>query len=73
MKERVFWFHYHKERSKKYGKPSLTVHYKGQCLIADNIDCKVPVFGHLRKEQPRFVIKGKCKSLEIVKGIAIID
>lgn len=73
MAQKVFWYHYHKQRSKDLGKTSLTVHYNKQCLIVDNIKCNVPTFGCNRTEQPRFVIKGKCKSLKIENGIAIID
>ena len=67
---RVFWFHYHKARSKKYGKPQLTIHYKGKCLIADNIECAVPIYGFIRKEQPIFALKGLCANIDIVEGIA---
>lgn len=71
-KDRVFWFHYNKPASVKAGKPKVTVHYKGICHIVDNISCNVPTFGYLRNEQPKFVIKGKCQSFEVIDGIAII-
>lgn len=61
-KKTVFWFHYNKPLSKKAGKPQITVHYKGTCYVADNIECHVPIEGHIRKTQPFFVMKGKCVS-----------
>ena len=73
MAQKVFWFHYNKPASLKANKPKITVHYNKQCLIVDNIECNVNTFGHLRKEQPKFVIKGKCKNLEIINGIAKIN
>lgn len=73
MKNRVFWFHYNKPLSTKAGKPQITVHYKGVCHIVDNITINVPVKGHLRNDQPKFVIKGSCKSFEIVDNIAHIN
>jgi len=70
--KRVFWFHYNKPKSLVEKKPQITVHYKGVCHIVDNIVCQAPTFGHLRKEQPRFVIKGKGE-LKIENNIAYID
>ena len=59
MKKKVFWYHYHKQNSIKAGKPILTLHYEGICHTIENIVCNVPTFGFIRKEQPRFVVKGK--------------
>jgi hypothetical protein len=73
MKDRVFWFHYNKPASSSAGKPKITVHYKGVCHLCDNIVVNVPTHGHLRKNQPRFVIKGKCKNLKFENEIAIIN
>lgn len=66
---KTFWFHYNKPASKKEGKPKITVHYAGKCHLVDNIVCDVPTFGHLRNEQPHFVIKGKCQIFDIKDGI----
>lgn len=71
-KQKVFWFHYNKPMSTKYGRPKITIHYNGICHIANNIVCNVPTFGHLKKDQPKFVIKGKCNSFEIVDEIAYV-
>lgn len=68
----TFWFHYNKQNSTKAGKPQLTIHYKKQCLIVDNVDCNVNIKGHLNKQQPFFVLKGKCSTIEIINNIAFI-
>lgn len=72
MIKKVFWYHYNKPASAKSGKPQITVHYNKVCHIVDNIICSVPTFGHLRKEQPKFVIKGKGE-LKIKNNVAYID
>ena len=69
---KVFWFHYNKPASKKMGKPQITIHYNNQCIIVDNLICKVETFGHIKKSQPYFVIKGKCKEIKIDNKIATI-
>ena len=57
--KKVFFYHYNKQASRKAGKPQITVHYNKTCHIVDNITCNVPTWGHIRKEQPHFVVKGK--------------
>ncbi len=69
----VFWYHYNKPASAIAGKPQVTVHFKKQCMLVDNLVCKVPTHGHIRGDQPKFVIKGKCKSIKIVDGVAHIE
>ncbi len=73
MDKRVFWFHYNKPRSSSVGKPQITIHYKKQCLIVDNLICNVSTAGHLKNSQPRFVVKGKCSNIIIKNNIAYID
>ena len=62
---KAFYFHYNKPASQKAGKPQITVHAGGACLIVDNVVCNVPVAGRLRKDQPRFVMAGKAASIVI--------
>lgn len=69
----IFWFHYNKQQSKKHGKPIMTLHYKKTCHYVENVIINVPTWGHLRNDQPRFVIKGAATSIEIKDGIAKID
>ncbi len=63
MKKYAFYFHFNKPASKKAGKPQISIHYKGQCFIVDNIQCSVATKGKIRKRQPYFVMTGKCAYL----------
>lgn len=72
MKTKAFWFHYNKPASQKKNKPQITVHFDKKCLIVDNVQCSVPTIGRLRNSQPKFVMAGKAKSIEVVNNIAII-
>ena len=72
MRKKVFWYHYNKPQSLKEGKPKITIHQGGVCHIVDNIVCNTPTYGHLRKEQPRFVVKGRGE-LKIENNIGYID
>lgn len=71
-KEYVFWFHYNKPESVRTGTPKVTIHHKKSCHIVDNVVIETNIKGSLRKEQPRFVMKGKCRSFEIINNIAYI-
>lgn len=56
---KVFWFHYHKQKSKVAGRNILSVHYKGQCHFVEEIECFVPVKTKSRKTQPHCVLYGR--------------
>lgn len=73
MKPKVFFFHYNKPMSQRAGKPVISIHYKNQCMMVDNLVCNVKTWGHLRNTQPRFVVKGKATSIEVVDGVAYIS
>ena len=66
------WFHFNKPASRAAKKVQLTVHYKGACHIVDNVVCKVPTQGRLRKTQPMFVMTGR-GNLQIENGVAVIS
>lgn len=68
-----FYFHYNKPASQRAGSPKISVHYDHVCHIVENIVCDVPTVGKINKRSPIFVMKGKCKSLEIRKAIAYIS
>ncbi len=70
---RSFWFHYNKPASSSAQKPQITLHYKGACLVIDNIVVNVKTQGRIRKTQPRWVIAGKTKEIIIKDGIATIN
>ena len=68
-----FFFHYNKPASKAANKPQISLHYKKTCYILDNIICKVPTQGKIRKQQPFFVMSGKYKEIIIKDNIAYIS
>jgi hypothetical protein len=69
----VFFFHYNKPASQKAGKPIVSIHYKKQCILVENIVCDVKTWGHINKRQPRFVIKGFARNIDVKDGIAYIS
>ncbi len=71
-KEYVFFLHYNHPESRKQKKPIMTVHYKDACNFVDNIHCDTVTFGYIKEHQPRWVIKGKTDSFEIINGVAFI-
>lgn len=72
MSKRAFWFHYNKPASRSAKRNKATIHYKGECLIVDNVVCNVPIAGRDRKTQPMWVLAGKAKDITIKDGVAII-
>jgi hypothetical protein len=68
-----FWFHYNKPASTKSGKPQITIHHKKSCIIVDNVICKVPTMGRIRKTQPRWVVAGKANDIKFENNVAIIS
>lgn len=67
-----FFFHYNKPATMKRGKPTITVHYKGQCHLVDNVDVLVPCHGRVRNTQPRFVMAGKAMALSVSQGVGVL-
>lgn len=73
MKKYVFFYHYNKPASQQSGKPVISIHYKKQCILVDNLVCNVKTWGHLNRKQPRFVIKGKASKINVQNGVAYIS
>jgi hypothetical protein len=71
IKARAFFFHFNKPASMAAKKVVISVHWKGKCLLCDNIQIEVPTRGRLRKTQPRFVVVGK-GVVRLTDGVAII-
>ncbi len=69
---RRFHFHYNKLASRKAGKPQVTLHYKGKCILVDNIKICVNIQGKINKRQPYFVMTGSCSQVDIVNNEATI-
>jgi|694.fasta_scaffold31640_9 hypothetical protein len=55
----AFWFHYNRPASQQAGAAKLTVHYKGECHIVDDVICGVAVSSRRRRSQPRLVMAGR--------------
>lgn len=68
-----FYFHFNKIASRAAGKPKISIHYKNQCLIVDNLQISVNTNGRVRRNQPFFVIAGKAKDIQIKDGVAFIN
>lgn len=73
MKKYAFFYHYNKPLSKQKGKPVISIHYRGQCLMVDNLVCNVKTRGKIRNKQPYFVVVGKASKIEVNNGIAEIS
>ncbi len=67
-----FWYHYNKPASNKAGRPQVTLHYNGQCLIIDHIKCGVPTYSRARNTQPRWVMCGKANDITIIDRVGVI-
>ena len=50
----------------------MSVHYRNQCHVVDNVVCSVPTQGKINRAQPRFVMTGRASELEIVDGVAYL-
>lgn len=67
MKKYRFFYHYFKQKGK------MSVHFKDTCTVVDDIKCNVPCETKWRNSQPRIVMQGFAKSVEIKDGTAIIE
>lgn len=65
MKPKVFFFHYNKPASAAAGCPKLSVHYNKVCHIVDHVCCFVAISSHHQKRQPRCIMKGKARFVDI--------
>lgn len=74
MRSYKFFFHYNKPASKKAGKPQVSVHYKGVCMIGDaeKLVCNAVTSGKINKKQPHFVMIGESPKVENVDGAITI-
>lgn len=62
----AFFFHYNKPLSQKWGKNVLSVHWKGACHFVEGLKCNVPIATRNRKTQPRCVMSGKAKRINLI-------
>ena len=59
IKNKRFFYHYYKQYS------CMSVHFNKQCIKVDEVYCEVDTNTKWNKIQPRLVIQGFCKEVEI--------
>ena len=62
MKKYRFFYHYYKQKHK------MSVHFKGQCHVVDDVECDVPCKTKWCKTQPRLKMAGSCFNVTIVQN-----
>lgn len=67
MKKYRYFYHYYKRYK------CMSVHFKGKCMKADNVECNVPSETKWNKTQPNLVVQGFATSVEIINGVAKIN
>jgi hypothetical protein len=72
--KRAFFFHFNKPASLQRGKPTISVHYGGNCYLVDNVDVRVATRGRVNPNRsPKFVMGGKAATITIEDGLAVIQ
>ncbi len=72
MKPRRFFYHYSKPATLQHGAPRLSVHFLDRCHIVRAIKCLVPGESKVNKRQPRVVMQGWAREVELAGEAAII-
>ncbi len=67
MKKYRFFYHYSHQNRK------MSIHFKKQCMIVDNIICNVTCQTKWNKTQPNLVMQGFCKEVIIKDNIGYIN
>jgi len=71
--KREFTFHFNRDKAETSGESEVLLHFDGQSESVKNVVCNVPTTGQFNEETPKFVMKGKCETIEIRDGVAYID
>lgn len=66
MKKYRFFYHYYKQKDK------MTIHFRNQCIIVDDIICRVPCETKKNKRQPKLIMRGFCSEVSVNKGVGLI-
>lgn len=66
MRKYRFFYHYRRSDGK------MTVHFRGKCIIAQNVFCTVPCETKRNKVQPYLVLQGFCKEVIEFEGENIL-
>ena len=60
-----FWYHYNRQASASAGVPTLSLHYRGKCHLVRSLDVRCRTWSRVRTQQPRVVICGDAKQIDI--------
>lgn len=66
MKRYRFFYHYNKQHNK------MSVHFRKQCLIVEDVVCNVPCESKWNKTQPNLVMRGYAADVVIENKRAYI-
>lgn len=66
MKSYRFFYHYYKQKGK------MSIHFRNSCTVVDNIICNVPCETKWKSSQPRLIMQGFAKNVNIKNGVATI-
>lgn len=66
MKKYRFFYHYYKQ----YGK--MSIHFKKKCMVVDDVICEVGCETKWKPTQPKLVMQGWAKSVDIINNKAYI-
>lgn len=63
MKKYRFFYHYYKQYNE------MSVHFKGKCYRAKNVNCKVPSESKWNKGQPKLVMRGFATNIVVKDNV----
>ena len=71
-KKYSFFYHFNKPATQRSGVVTMSVHVNKTCHLVQGIVCEVPASSKISARQPRFVMRGKCSTFEVIDGIMYI-
>lgn len=66
MKKYRFFYHYYKQYNK------MSIHFKKKCTVVDDVICGVPCETKWKSGQPKLVMQGFAKDIQIKDNKAYI-
>ena len=67
MKKYRFFFHYYKRYK------CMSIHFRDQCMRAQDVVCNVPKESKWNKTQPNLVMRGYAEKVEIIDQTCYIN
>lgn len=67
MKKYRFFFHYYKRYK------CMSIHFRDQCMRAQDVVCNVPIESKWNKTQPNLVMRGYAEKVEIIDQTCYIN